>query len=204
MISRLGKHAGMKELCDALRLGGLPRSVRGPKSSFVAFLLAKMHADSGRPFLVVVPNESEAAALRSDLALFGVDAPALPSWGTGAYATPSSNAAVWGQRMRPLVDLFYGRQAVTVAPLRAVSHKLPPPKHSMRRTVTIEAGRSCDPTDLSRRLTDMGYWRVPRVSVHGEFALRGEVLDVFLPGWDEAVRIVFDYDEVAEIRLFDP
>ena len=204
LISRLGKHTGLKELCDAVRFGGLPRSVRGPKSSFIAFLLAKMHVDAQRPLLVVVPNESEANALQSDLALFGVDASLLPSWGTGAYAAPSPNAAVWGQRMRALVDVHYGRSAVTVAPLRAVSLKMPPPSHSMRHTVTIETGRSFDPTDLSRRLTGMGYWRVPRVSVHGEFALRGEVLDVFLPGWDEAVRIVFDFDEVAEIRLFDP
>ena len=42
------------------------------------------------------------------------------------------------------------------------------------------------------------------MSVPGEFAARGEVLDVFLPGWEEAVRFVFDFDEVNEIKRFDP
>ena len=48
------------------------------------------------------------------------------------------------------------------------------------------------------------YLRVPRVSSPGEFALRGEVLDVGVPGKDgDAVRVVFEFDEIEEIKLFD-
>ncbi|HUX14493.1 MAG TPA: transcription-repair coupling factor, partial [Spirochaetia bacterium] len=46
--------------------------------------------------------------------------------------------------------------------------------------------------------------RVPKVSVRGEYALRGEVLDVFVPGAEEPVRTVFDFDRVEEIKTFDP
>jgi transcription-repair coupling factor (superfamily II helicase) len=40
--------------------------------------------------------------------------------------------------------------------------------------------------------------------VHGEFAVRGEVIDVFVPGQEQAVRILLDFDEVTAIRSFDP
>jgi transcription-repair coupling factor (superfamily II helicase) len=45
---------------------------------------------------------------------------------------------------------------------------------------------------------------VPRVSVRGEFAVRGEVIDIFVSGREEAIRIVLGFDEVEEIRLFNP
>ena len=46
--------------------------------------------------------------------------------------------------------------------------------------------------------------RVPRVTVRGEFTLRGEVLDIFMPGEEFAHRIVFDFDEVEQIKSFNP
>jgi transcription-repair coupling factor (superfamily II helicase) len=44
---------------------------------------------------------------------------------------------------------------------------------------------------------------VPRVSIPGEFALRGEVLDIFLSGHEAALRVVFEFDKVQDIRFFD-
>jgi len=163
-----------------------------------------MQRDSRRPLLVIVPNESEAGPLRGDLELFGIHSTVLPSWGTGAYAAPSENASVWGERMRGLTELWKGSGSVVVAPLRAVSLLMPPSHHSMQYLTTVEKGQTADPHELGRFLSEMGFLRVPRVSVHGEFAVRGEVVDVYLPGWDYAVRIVFDFDSVSEIREFDP
>lgn len=204
LTSRLGQHSGLKDLLGRVRHGSLPVSVRGPKSSFISYLIARLQRDSHRPLLVVVPNESEAGPLQTDLELFGVEAYVLPSWGTGAYAAPSENAAVWGERMRALTDLWRGSGEVIVTPLRAMSLLMPPPDHSMQHLTAVEKGQTLDPHDLGHLLSGMGYWRVPRVSVHGEFAVRGEVVDLFLPGQSYAVRIVFDFDTVSEIREFDP
>ena len=204
LTSRLADYGPMRDLLGRVRYGSLPVSVRGPKSGFLSYLIARLSRDSRRPLFVIVPNESETLAMEGDLRLFGVDAQTLPSWGTGAYAAPSENAPVWGQRMRALADLHRGDASVILAPLRAVCLRMPAPDHSMQHLEVLEKGQTRDPQALATRLSSMGYWRVPRVSVHGEFALRGEVLDVFLPGWDEAIRIVLDFDEISEIRLFDP
>jgi len=45
---------------------------------------------------------------------------------------------------------------------------------------------------------------VPSVSLPGEYAVRGEVLDIYMPGYEYAVRIHFDYDRIERIVRFDP
>jgi len=152
--------------------------------------------------LVVVPNESEVHGLLTDLRLFGVDAVVLPSWGTGAYSQPSVSSATWGQRMRALVALHHGTPDVVIAPLRGISTRGPSVSFVQKSIFRVKVGDTIDPVDTAYRLSSMGYWRVPRVTVPGEFALRGEVLDIFLPGFDEACRIVFDFDTISEIRYF--
>ncbi|MDC7124537.1 MAG: transcription-repair coupling factor, partial [Spirochaetales bacterium] len=69
--------------------------------------------------------------------------------------------------------------------------------------VNISEKDDINTTELEKTLISYGYSRVPRVSVHGEFALRGEVLDIFPAGKDNPVRIVFEFDEVEEIKVFD-
>lgn len=204
LTSRLKDHSGLKDLLGRLKGGTLPVSVGGVKSGFFGYLVSRIRRAADRPLLIVVPYESEVSAFQTDLRLFGLDSTVLPSWGTGAYSEPSETANVWGERMRALTALMRGRDEIVVAPLRGVSQFLPPPETIRGRSFSLSLGSSIDPQEIAERLSTMGYWRVPRVTVHGEFALRGEVLDVFLPGGDEAVRVVFDFDEVSEIRLFDP
>jgi transcription-repair coupling factor (superfamily II helicase) len=204
LTSRLKDHSGLKDLLGRLKGGTLPVSVGGVKSGFFGYLVSRLARTTVRPLLIVVPYESEVSALQTDLGLFGLESSVLPSWGTGAYSEPSQSANVWGERMRSLTSLMSGRDEIVVAPLRAVSQYLPLPETIRKRSFSLSVGSSIDPLEIAQRLSTMGYWRVPRVTVHGEFALRGEVLDVFLPGGDEAVRVVFDFDEVSEIRLFDP
>lgn len=194
----------MKTLISRVRSRGLPVTVRGPKSGFLGYVVSRLARDTIGSILVVVPNESDVSRLRMDLDLFGLDAGILPSFGTRAYSSPSESAPVWGERMRALTDLSREERSVVVAPVRALIQRTVSPRRSLQKRLRITRGATIDPTELSRALADMGYWRVPKVSVHGEFALRGEVIDLYLSGEDTACRIVLDFDEVSEIRLFDP
>lgn len=204
LTSRLKDHRGLRDLLGRLRGGTLPVSVMGVKAGLYGYLLSRIKNSTDRSMLLVVPYESDVSAVRTDLHLFGIDSIVFPSWGTGAYTEPSSSANVWGERTRALTSLIRGTSDIVVAPLRSISQYLVPPKILDESTISISVGSTIDPQGVASKLVQMGYWRVPRVTVHGEFALRGEVLDIFLPGSDEATRIVFDFDEVSEIRFFDP
>ncbi|MGL4987170.1 MAG: transcription-repair coupling factor, partial [Treponemataceae bacterium] len=59
-----------------------------------------------------------------------------------------------------------------------------------------------DPINLAEKLIEQGYVRVPRVSMKGEFAFRGEVFDIFMAGDEHPYRIVFDFDTIEKITRF--
>ncbi len=57
--------------------------------------------------------------------------------------------------------------------------------------------------ELARRLENHGFDRVPTVRDLGEFAVRGGILDVFVPGSAEPLRLDFFGDTLESIRAFD-
>ena len=84
---------------------------------------------------------------------------------------------------------------------RALLTPVPPADYVKSLVFTIKKGQTFDPTNVAEKLSQLGYLRVPRVTVRGEFTLRGEVLDIFMPGEEFAHRIVFDFDEVEESNI---
>ena len=57
---------------------------------------------------------------------------------------------------------------------------------------------------LVRWLTDKGYQRAELVWLPGQYALRGDLLDLFPPAAAEGLRVVFDDEMVESLRTFDP
>jgi transcription-repair coupling factor (superfamily II helicase) len=58
--------------------------------------------------------------------------------------------------------------------------------------------------EVARRLVELGYTREPLVEEHGQFSLRGGILDVFPAAADAPVRGEWSGDVVDTLRLFDP
>ena len=80
---------------------------------------------------------------------------------------------------------------------------LPPPAYIKKSSIILHKEQTFDSIGLAKRLSELGYLRVPKVGMKGEFALRGEVLDIFMPGEMYANRIVFDFDKIEQIKVFD-
>ncbi len=157
-----------------------------------------------RPLCIVLPTELEASNLADDLDRFGVPVHLFPTWGTIPYREVSPTSPVFGQRVRELIEIPSLSEGIVVTSLRAFLQPLPPPSYLQENQLILKKGDRIDPQKCGTTLTLFGYLRVPRVSVHGEFALRGEVMDVYLPGYEEAFRILFDFDRIEDIRSFSP
>jgi transcription-repair coupling factor (superfamily II helicase) len=95
-------------------------------------------------------------------------------------------------------------ERVYIVPERAFLTPLPPPRYLRDLMIPVVEGDRIDTTALAERLVSYGYTRVPRVQLHGEFTLRGEVLDILMGADDAAYRIMLDFDRVERIRRFDP
>ena len=69
--------------------------------------------------------------------------------------------------------------------------------------IDLEKGKNYKRDDLINNLINLGYRRDSLVTSTGEFAVRGYILDVFIMGSDNPVRIEFFDDEVESIKEFD-
>ncbi|MBR5581553.1 MAG: transcription-repair coupling factor, partial [Treponema sp.] len=194
-----------------------PIQLEGVQGSMAAFLLAEfLTSKKAGPCMVVVSGEREAQELALDLKAANecIEVWSLPWWGTVPYRTVPLAAPVFGQRASALAALATMNQwqqdgsgslpPVFVVTQRALQTPVPPPEYIRSLLFSLKVKDSFDPTALAARLVEQGYLRVPRVTVRGEFTLRGEVLDIFMPGDEVAHRIVFDFDQIDHIKTFDP
>ena len=78
------------------------------------------------------------------------------------------------------------------------------PAHSFQQAAfTLREGEEIDPQAVMARLIALGYERVPMVEGKGQCALLGDILNVFPPASDQAIRVEFFDIQVDSIRPFD-
>jgi transcription-repair coupling factor (superfamily II helicase) len=202
----LAKHAQSAVFLDALRRGSFPIDCSELEAPLAAVLVAAAARSLPKAkFLVVAASDAEAEAFAADCALAGAPAMVFPWWRTAAYRPVEPRSSAFGERASALASLLddYGPR-VLVAGQRAAMTPVPPRDFFSKGLFRLRKGDAIDALALADRLAAWGYLRVPRVSLHGEFALRGEVLDIYMPGDEDALRIVFEFDLVEEIRRFEP
>ena len=210
LLRKIGKSAPVIDCVSAIAGGKFPLEIEGCEGAFGALLLAKFYSAKPGLYFAVVPQEGDAADLALDLAAAGLPCIQFPWWGTAPYRELSPLSAVFGERVRALGRIAAGRPGIVVIPQRAFLSPLPPPDYTKSLLVDIKPGQNADPAELVRTLVSYGYTRVPRVQMRGEFAMRGEVLDVFMgdadsdDGVPDAYRLLFDFDRVESIRPLDP
>ncbi len=163
---------------------------------------------SSLDFVMVVPTEKEALDLTQDFETAfsdSVEVYSLPWWGLVPYRSVAVGSAVFGQRSGVLSRLAYQARSLNantkprifIVTQRSLQTPLPSPEYIRSLVFNLHKGLQTDPTDLAEKLASLGYIRVPKVGVPGEFTLRGEVLDVFTPGEELPTRILFDFDEIS-------
>ncbi|MEI8095959.1 MAG: transcription-repair coupling factor [Spirochaetales bacterium] len=200
----LKKDLVFQALLDDFQKNRLPLRIEGSQGFFQALTVQALVQASAGPVFVVAPSDNEANALIADLDSLGVDAELFPWWGTLLYQGISAQASIFGHRSRVLSRLVQGKAQVVVLSLRSLLFPVPPSAVFAKNLTTWQVGNTINVAKTAELLVKLGYSRVPRVSVPGEFALRGEVLDLYLQGDDDAVRVVFDFDKIEDIKRFNP
>lgn len=200
----LNESSDWKSLRNDWCEGSFPIVASGASSSWGAAILAKLLTFTGGSILVITPDELAAESLFRDVKYFTEQVSFFPWWGTMLYKGVSPRASVFGKRATVLAEMIRGEKRIIVSSLRAALGYVPPPSVIGNALLHMEKGRQFNPTEIEMRLIAFGYNRVSQVSVPGEFALRGEVLDVHPWGIENAFRVVFEWDTIEEIRSFDP
>ena len=164
-------------------------------------------------YFIVVPSENDATNLFNDFKTINPDAEiyVFPWWGIVPYRPAAVGSAVFGKRAGVLSKILHkdtnfnlnNKTRIFILTQRAFLTPLPNPEYLKTFSFKLKKNEDINTTNIANKLSEMGYTRVPKVSVRGEFSLRGEVLDIFLPLDEHATRIIFDFDTIQAIKEFE-
>ena len=178
-------------------------TVTGVPGSLAAFVAVGIHDRRGCQVLFVTGDDASAESVRDDLAvLLGTDVVHLfaASHAGGRLRAPEA-AVADVQALRSLVEL---PRAVVVTPARGLSLPVPAPSAIAREVIRLTKGERADLTGVIRLLRESAFEQKDFVETHGDFSVRGGILDVFAFAGDNPVRAEFSGDEIESIREFDP
>jgi transcription-repair coupling factor (superfamily II helicase) len=166
------------------------------------FLLAKVAEKSS--ILVVTSSSRSAEDLASELRELHNRVLEFPAWETLPHERLSPRSDTVARRLATLADLATpnNENTIVVAPIRAVIHRFIADLAS-QPLQSLEIGSEVDLTTLITDLTELAYTRTDLVEKRGEFAVRGGIVDLFLPLSEHPVRIDFFGDEIEELSYFD-
>ncbi|MGB5540130.1 MAG: transcription-repair coupling factor, partial [Gammaproteobacteria bacterium] len=195
----------------APRLPGTPgrQTWTGLHGDSLPLLLASAVRQYTRgPLVVIAPDMQGAELLADQVAFFasGGDVPAIifPDWETLPYDVFSPYQDIISERLATLYRLPSLARGLLIVSAPTLLQRLPPRDFIERNSLLLKRGDRLDLDTMRTRLDAAGYRCVAQVMEHGEFAVRGALLDLFPMGSREPFRIDLFDDEIETIRTFDP
>ncbi len=163
---------------------------------------ALIHAAAPERTLVAVVSDAVSAErLLAELPqwfrLFGLE-PEIMALPEGAAAEADS------PRTFALSRMLTDPPSVTVASVGAVFAPAPSPETMRTASFLLKTGEEIQLNKLAEKLVDLDYDDEMQVTVSGEFARRGGLIDIYSFSERYPARIEFFGDEIESIRLFDP
>jgi len=205
LTAAAGRLPEFEQLCAAMEGGACPVALSGAAAVHRAHFAAAVALTTKRPVVVVCADEGECQRMARDLSsLTGNTVPVL----NARAFTFHRSAAVshqWEQQRLALLDkLCRGEIPVLVASVESLLQRTMAPETLESCCARVGIGMQIELNELTEGLVRAGYTRCHQVEGVGQFALRGGILDVFAPGWEQPVRIEFFGDEVDAMGRFDP
>ncbi|ALO46521.1 transcription-repair coupling factor [Pseudohongiella spirulinae] len=164
---------------------------------------------SQAPVMVISNSSEDAEQLRRELVFFAGDDESLsiytfPDWETLPYDSFSPHQDIVSERLSALYHLPDLKSGIVIVPINSLMHRLPPREYVLGNSLMVKTGERLDTDALRSRLIEAGYQHVDSVYEHGEFAVRGAIVDIFPMGSRQPFRIDLFDDEIESLRTFDP
>ena len=209
----------IKQLSQALKKGVSDVCLLGVTGSGKTFTMANVIANLQRPALILSHNKTLAAQLYGEFkSFFPYNAVEyfvsyydyyqpeayIPSTDTYIEKDLSINDQIEKLRLSAASALMSGRRDVIVISSVSCLYGIGNPEDWRTQTITVHRGQTLSQTSFLYRLVDSLYSRNEVDFQRGTFRVRGDTVDVFLGGSDEAVRIEFFGNEVDAVSLIEP
>ena len=190
-----------------------PLTLAGVPAGFLPWLAADLACAAqgsakGRRAVVIAADEAAMRALADTAPLFAPDVEVLtfPAWDCLPYDRASPALRTTAERLATLNSLQAKpeKPQLLVTTASAVTQRVLTPFRVRQLTRKIAEGDRIERETLVGQLNALGYQRADTVAEHGEYAVRGSLIDLFPAGEELALRLDFFGDEIDSLRRFDP
>ncbi|MFO7931627.1 MAG: transcription-repair coupling factor [Desulfosalsimonas sp.] len=194
---------------DLLCQGVSRVSCTGAAGAERAYMLSRLSRQLRRPVFVVVSSTAEGENLLQDLAFFSDTDEAPPVYLFPPYnILPFKRIAYHNETAARRIKILYqlavagNTPSIVVAPAETLLQRIIPRRDLCDYAELIMAGEDTDRDRLIEKLNAGGYANTAMVEEPGEYSIRGGILDVFSPMYDNPFRIEFFGDTVDSLRFF--
>jgi len=178
----------------------------GVTGSALAITLGNALPDD-RCVLVVTEDTRSAEQIQQEIRFFAnVERPVImfPDWETLVYDSFSPHQDIISNRLAFLNQIAAQQGLVLVVPIGTLMQRMAPREFIRGSSLVLDVGQRIDVTQMRRKLEASAYRCVETVFEHGEFAVRGSIMDIFPMGSTHPFRLDLFDDEIESLRTFDP
>ncbi len=175
--------------------------------SALALAISNLAQQSDKFITLITSDMPSAQKIKYELSFFleksKLEILTLPDWETLAYDLFSPHQDIISERLATLYRLPSLKKGILIVPLNTLMHRLMPLDYINNNTLLLNKGMILDISKFRRDLEKRGYRCVANVYEHGEFAVRGSIVDLYPMGSTLPYRLDLFDDEIDSIKTFD-
>ncbi len=206
------------KMVESIRAGNRHQTLMGVTGSGKTFTMAKIIEKIQKPTLVISHNKTLAAQLHGELKEFFPENAVeyfvsyydyyqpeayVPSTDTYIEKDADINDEIDKLRHSATAALLERPDTIVVASVSCI-YGLGSPNSYRNQLLSLRPGMEIDRSDMIRKLVDMQYDRNDLDFHRGTFRVRGDIIDIYPAGGEEAVRVEMFGDEIDSIREMNP
>ncbi len=186
---------------------GFKNIISGLDGSRKALQLLEIAAQQKKPILFMANTVAELNELEDEIQFLNQNKNTLlrfSDWETLPYDAFSPHQDIISQRLETLANISEAKKPIILTTVASCLTRLCPKQHIDAQRFHLKEGQELPLEQLSRKLTNAGYLNVENVHAHGEYSVRGALMDVFPMGAENPIRIDWFDNDIDTIRWFDP
>ncbi len=170
--------------------------------SSAALLFKEIATQSSNLYVIVARNNQHLAQLESELEFYGIKPTIFPDWEILPYDRLSPHQDIVSERLAILSNM--PQKGILLISASTLAQRVAPYSWVVGEHFDIKVGQKLDLETQKKQLVQAGYRLVDTVYDHGEFAVRGSIMDIFASGQEQPIRIDLFDDEIESLKFFDP
>ena len=178
-----------KELKGLLSEGGGPLFLSGAVDSVKAMLSAALSASGWG--MLVLSSEQRAKSFLRELRSLTEQSFYYPAKDLLFYQADTQGTLITRQRVEALSHLTEDESGILVTTIDALMDKIWDRESFQGAVLRLAPGQIHELSALSKKLTSLGYQRLPAVEAMGEYSLRGGILDIYPFTAENPIRLEF-------------